>query len=143
MTTTNWYFYLSKSDGEGMEEVLKVAPDNDLQHGSFGFAVYGMKAAFTNIRTMPEEDFQFNGLPSSEEPNKVGEEVAGNNCQGSNNDQQNNQKKGDNADKDAEYESCLEKKSPVEREKFCANKFSDDKAAQQDCKVRKKILMYR
>ena len=80
---------------------------------------------------MPLEDFQFKGLPSAavevenntppppENEVKKPEEV----------------KKGNPKEKEAEYEGCLDTKSPEDRDKYCMGKFGEDKAAVADCKV--------
>lgn len=38
-------------------------------------------------------------------------------------------------DKNADHEACLEKKSPLDRDKYCLEKFQDDLSALSDCKV--------
>ena len=130
LTKTQWVFYLARSENEGLEEVLKVEADSEMQHGSFALATFAMKAGFTNIKSMPLEDFEFKGLPSNVVESDNNEAV-----DTTNKNQEESPKVRKNSEKTAEYEGCLDKKSPEMREKYCMEKFLDDKAAQNDCKV--------
>ena len=130
LTSNEWIFYLSK-EGEGLAEVLKMEADQELPQGSVALLTFNSKASFSGIKTMPLEDFQFKGLPSAavevenntppppENEVKKPEEV----------------KKGNPKEKEAEYEGCLDTKSPEDRDKYCMGKFGEDKAAVADCKV--------
>ena len=130
MTSKEWIFYMAK-ENEGLAEALKMDVDQEFQHGSFALMVFENKASFTGIKTMPLDDFLFKGLPSVDvvsvevqQPVELQKEKIPENT-----------KEKKNSEKAAEYESCLENKTPEERDKFCANKFPQDNAAQNDCKV--------
>ena len=131
LTNAEWIFYLSK-EGEGLAEVLKMEADQELPQGSVALLTFNSKASFSEIKTMPLEDFQFKGLPSS---NAV--EVDNNNPPPSDTAEYKKpeETKGNPKEKEAEYEGCLDTKSPEDRDKYCLGKFGEDKAAVADCKV--------
>ena len=131
MTSAEWTFYTAK-ENEGLAESLKMEADQELQHGSFALMTFQSKTSFTSIKSMPLDDLilsgNLNGVsvstidvqavepPETEKPPETSKEKR-------------------RAEKSAEYETCLEKKTPEDREKFCDNKFVDDLAAAKDCKV--------
>lgn len=140
ITSKQWIFYLSK-ENEGLAEVLKMDADEELQKGFIALMTYETKAAFSNIKTMPLEDFQFKEtgveVVSVEQINNDENKGSEDGGQNQSNESPKTKK---NKEKAAEYEGCLEKKTPEEREKYCKAKFEDDKTAQTDCKVRLLLL---
>jgi len=122
---------------EGLAQVLKMDADLELSQGRVALLTFGMKAAFSQVKTMPLEDFQFKGMPTSDVAVEV-EAAAPTTTQDAAEVKkaEDNPKIAKQAEKQAEYDGCLDKKSPEDKDKYCVDKFGEDKAAVADCKVK-------
>jgi hypothetical protein len=134
ITNTEWIFYMGK-ETEGLAQVLKMDADLELSQGRVALLTFGMKAAFSQVKTMPLEDFQFKGMPTSDVAVEV-EAAAPTTTQDAAEVKkaEDNPKIAKQAEKQAEYDGCLDKKSPEDKDKYCVDKFGEDKAAVADCK---------
>lgn len=134
--------YMAK-DGEGLVEVMRGDFDQDFKNGKFSLLTYKTQAAFTNIQMLPSDDVNL----KMKKPRSFGGDGEEGGMEELDNDDGSEDSKAEDSNEDSngkpkpkhqeneksEPDTCLDKKSPQDREKYCKDKFPDNIAAHDDC----------